>query len=60
MSIQIDPEELATAIQARAAQTYAELLDEVCRVTVYARQLERRIKELEAQAQPPTSPEQSG
>lgn len=48
MAIEVDPTEVLDVVQARAAQTYAELLLEIGRITAYARSLERRVMELEA------------
>jgi hypothetical protein len=48
ISVQVSTDEVLEVVLARAGQAHAELLAEIGRITVYARQLQARVAELEA------------
>jgi cell division protein FtsB len=47
--IELDPAEIAAIIKARSAQQYADMLDEIARLTVYCNQLTAQNEALRAQ-----------
>lgn len=57
--IQLDPTEIAKVTRARAAQTYADMLEEIAQLTVYVRMLEQRLA-TQQQPEPPAAPDAWG